>query len=182
MISSLHTLYYSWGWCLSQIGRDENEINNTGFGVNRYRCVYTPVLNLAVRRTSPSTIPVPVQLYRYRCYNDLQPSHTIINAKDSLFPIGKKFRSIVEFAGEGLGYTSVYVPVLAYFGGRIAVVWRKSHEVAMPSAHPDIFTVWAVLEYKSRTQSVPLARHCGNSLWRSLNLLAIEAIFLILNI
>jgi len=24
--------------------RDENEINNTGFGVNRYRCVYTPVL------------------------------------------------------------------------------------------------------------------------------------------
>jgi uncharacterized protein involved in cysteine biosynthesis len=26
--------------------RDENEINNTGFGVNLYRCVYTPVLNL----------------------------------------------------------------------------------------------------------------------------------------
>jgi hypothetical protein len=23
--------------------RDENEINNTGFGVNRYRCAYTPV-------------------------------------------------------------------------------------------------------------------------------------------
>jgi hypothetical protein len=38
-------------------------------------------------------------------------------------------------------YTSAYVPVLAYFGGRIAVVWRKSHEVAMPSAHPDIFTM-----------------------------------------
>ena len=29
-----------------ELGRDENEINNTGFGVNRYRCVYTPVLNL----------------------------------------------------------------------------------------------------------------------------------------
>ena len=40
------------GWChkrlvrvrvMSQIfelGRDENEINNTGFGVNRYRCVH----------------------------------------------------------------------------------------------------------------------------------------------
>ena len=64
---------------------------------------------------------------------------TIVNAKDSLFQIRKK--SIVESAGEGLGYTSAYVAVLAYFGGRIAVVWRKSHEVAMPSAHPDIFTV-----------------------------------------
>ena len=41
--------------------RDENEINNTGFGVNRYRCVYTPVLNLAVRRTS-----LPYR-YRYSC-------------------------------------------------------------------------------------------------------------------
>ena len=29
--------------------RDENEINNTGFGVNRYRCVHTPV---AVRTRS----------------------------------------------------------------------------------------------------------------------------------
>ena len=28
--------------------RDENEINNTGFGVNRYRCVHTPVLNLVL--------------------------------------------------------------------------------------------------------------------------------------
>ena len=26
--------------------RDENEINNTGFGVNRYRCVHTPVLEV----------------------------------------------------------------------------------------------------------------------------------------
>jgi hypothetical protein len=66
---------------------------------------------------------------------------TIVNANDSLFQIRKKFRSIVVSAGEGLGYTSAYVAVLAYFGGRIAVVWRKSHEVAMPSAHPDIFTV-----------------------------------------
>ena len=33
---------------------------------------------------------------------------TIINAKDSLFPIGKKFRSIVEFPGEGLGYLGGY--------------------------------------------------------------------------
>jgi hypothetical protein len=23
-----------------ELGRDENEINNTGFGVNRYRCVH----------------------------------------------------------------------------------------------------------------------------------------------
>jgi hypothetical protein len=39
-----------------------------------------------------STIPVPVQLYRYRCYNDLQPSHTII-----FFNIGDIFKFI--FAG-----------------------------------------------------------------------------------
>ena len=78
---------------------------------------------------------------------------TIVNAKDSLFQIRKKIRSIVESAGEGLGYTSAYVAVLAYFGGRIAVVWRKSHEVAMPSAHPDIFTVRAVQIANSKCSS-----------------------------
>ena len=54
-------------------------------------------------------------------------------------------------------YTSAYVSVLAYFGGRIAVVhavvWRKSHEVAMPSAHPDIFTVRAVQIANSKCSS-----------------------------
>ena len=30
-----------------ELGRDQNaEINNTGFGVNRYRCVHTPVLEV----------------------------------------------------------------------------------------------------------------------------------------
>ena len=32
-----------------ELGRDQNaEINNTGFGVNRYRCVHTQVLNLVL--------------------------------------------------------------------------------------------------------------------------------------
>ena len=38
--------------------RDENEINNTGFGVNRYRCVHTPVLE--VRQCPLNLVAVPL--------------------------------------------------------------------------------------------------------------------------
>jgi hypothetical protein len=38
---------------------------------------------------------------------ELLTKFTIVNAKDSLFPIGKKVRSIVEFPGEGLGIPHV---------------------------------------------------------------------------
>ena len=40
--------------------RDENEINNTGFGVNRYRCVHTPVLEVYTAVLNLNLVAVPL--------------------------------------------------------------------------------------------------------------------------
>ena len=56
-----------------ECARDGNEINNTGFGVNWYRCVHTPVLNL-----------VAVPLYRYMYVYDvcIERYHRYQTARD----------------------------------------------------------------------------------------------------
>ena len=52
----------------------QNLKNNTGFGVIRKQ-----VASKSARAPlAGSPVPVPVQLYRYRSYNDRQPSPTIL--------------------------------------------------------------------------------------------------------
>ena len=75
-----------------------------------------------------------------------------------------------------------YIPVLMYrYWLTLVVVLRWcGGSLTKSQCHPRILISSPCEQYKSRTRSVPLARHCGNSLWRSLS--AIAAIFLILNI